>query len=84
MGNWIDRIVGVISPARGYQREAWRQGLEELRNYDAGSHGRLNANWTPQNISAELTDCWQRGHGTGKSKGPGEKLGYPQLSSRSV
>ena len=60
MGNWIDRIVGVISPARGYQREAWRQGLEELRNYDAGSHGRLNANWTPQNISAELTDCWQR------------------------
>ena len=60
MGNWIDRIVGVISPERGYQREAWRQGLEELRNYDAGSYGRLNANWTPQNISAELTDCWQR------------------------
>lgn len=60
MGNWIDKLIGAISPEAGYQREAWRQGLEQLRNYDAGNYGRLNANWTPQNISAELTDCWQR------------------------
>ena len=82
MGNWIDRIVEVISPERGYQREAWRQGLEELRNYDAGSYGRLNANWTPHICGADR--LLAKGHGTGKSKGPGEKLGYPQLSSRSV
>lgn len=60
MGNWIDNIVGVIFPKAGYQREAWRQGLEELRDYDAGSYDRLNANWRAVNESAELTDRGSR------------------------
>ena len=57
MGNWIDNIISFVSPEKGYEREAWRQGLEELKkNYDAGSYGRLNANWNAVNQSAEYTD----------------------------
>ena len=51
--NLIDKIVGYFSPEAGAQREAWRQVLQEYRNYDAGSHGRTNANWRVFNQSAE-------------------------------
>ena len=42
--SWLDNLIGFISPEAGAKREAWRQTLEEIRHYDAGSHGRANAN----------------------------------------
>ena len=50
--NWLDNLIGWISPEAGAKREAWRQVLEEQRHYDAGSHGRQNANWYATNQSA--------------------------------
>lgn len=58
--NWLDNIIGFISPAAGVRREAWRQSLEEMRHYDAGDYGRLNSNWLVQNASAEQTDRYSR------------------------
>ena len=43
MGNVLDNIIGFISPAAGARREAWRQYLDEQRNYDAGGYDRQNA-----------------------------------------
>ena len=43
--NWLDRLIGWISPQAGAEREAWRQALNEMRHYDAGGYGRQNANW---------------------------------------
>ena len=43
--NILDRLIGWINPQAGAEREAWRQALEEMRHYDAGSYGRANANW---------------------------------------
>lgn len=58
--NILDRLIGWISPQAGAQREAWRQALEEMRHYDAGSYGRPNANWYATNQSAEYTDRYSR------------------------
>lgn len=60
MGNILDNIIGFISPSAGVRREAWRQNLEEIRNYDAGDYSRANANWTAYNQSAEHTDRYSR------------------------
>ena len=60
MGNILDNIIGFISPAAGVRREAWRQNLEEIRNYDAGDYSRVNANWITYNQSAEHTDRYSR------------------------
>lgn len=54
--NAIDKIVSAVSPEAGYRREAWRQALSELRDYDAAGYGRINAGWRVRNESAELTD----------------------------
>lgn len=54
--NGIDKIVSAVSPEAGYRREAWRQALSELRDYDAAGYGRINAGWRVHNESAELTD----------------------------
>ncbi|MDR2648833.1 MAG: phage portal protein [Clostridiales bacterium] len=56
--NWLDNIIGAISPSWGYRRAAWRQELE--RSYDAGGDDRLNAGWRVTNNSAETTDRYQR------------------------
>ena len=58
--NWLDNIVGWISPVWGAKREAWRQYMDGLRNYDAGDHGRINAGWSVTNQSAEFTDRYSR------------------------
>ena len=55
--NLIDRVVGWISPQRGFARQAWR---DALRHYDAGDDSRLNANWRAINTSAEQTDRYSR------------------------
>lgn len=44
----LDAIVAYIDPRRGYEREAYRQGLTALigqRSYAAGDRGRLNRDW---------------------------------------
>lgn len=58
--NWLDNLIGWISPEAGARREAWRQCLDEMRSYDAASHGRANANWYAMNQSAEYTDRYSR------------------------
>lgn len=58
--NWIDNLIGWISPEWGAKREAWRQLMEEQRHYDAGNYDRLNANWRVSNLSAEYTDRYSR------------------------
>jgi lambda family phage portal protein len=58
--SFIDNIIGAISPKAGYAREAWRQAYEDLKQYDAGNGGRLNANWRAFNESAESSDRWNR------------------------
>ena len=60
MGNVLDKLIGFVSPAAGARREAWRQYLDEQRNYDAGSFDRLNAGWIAYNQSAEQTDRYSR------------------------
>ena len=60
MGNWLDNLIGFISPEAGYERAAWRQSLDEMRNYDAGDYGRLNSHWRAINESAEYTDRGSR------------------------
>lgn len=59
--NWIDNVISQLSPRWGYEREAYRQGLEQLqKSYDAGGYGRINANWRVHNESAEITDKYDR------------------------
>jgi capsid protein len=58
--SWLDNAIGYISPEWGYKRMAWRQGFDEIKNYDAGDSGRLNANWRAVNDSAESTDRYSR------------------------
>lgn len=56
----LDSAIQYVSPKWGSLREAWRQNLEEQRNYDAASYGRTNANWRAVNQSAEDTDRMSR------------------------
>lgn len=58
--NWLDKIIGFVSPETGAKREAWRKVMEEQRNYDAGDYSRVNANWVTANQSAEFTDRYYR------------------------
>jgi lambda family phage portal protein len=58
--NWLDNLISFFSPEWGVRREAWRQNLEEIRNYDAGDYSRGNANWRVMNQSAEYTDKYSR------------------------
>lgn len=56
----IDNLISAISPGWAVKREAWRQSLNELRNYDAGGYGHNNNNWRVSNRSAEQTDTYDR------------------------
>lgn len=58
--NWLDQVIGFISPEWAARREAWRQNLNEIRSYDAGDYSRGNANWRVTNQSAEYTDKYSR------------------------
>lgn len=57
---WIDSMIGWVSPRAACEREAWRQQLQIMRNYDAASNGRLNAGWRESNEAADLTDRYAR------------------------
>lgn len=58
--SFFDNIIAALSPRAACEREAWRQQLDALRNYDAASFGRLNAGWRVLNESAEITDKTSR------------------------
>lgn len=58
--NWLDQLIGWVSPKAGYKREAYRRALDLERNYDAAGHDRLNANWRVFNESGEMTDRYSR------------------------
>lgn len=58
--SWLDNVISFFSPEWGVKREAWRQSLEEMRNYDAGADSRLNAGWRVWNASANDTDNYSR------------------------
>lgn len=58
--NFIDSVIAAVSPRKAYEREAWRQGLEAIRGYDAAGFGRINAGWRVHNESAETTDRHSR------------------------
>lgn len=58
--NWLDSLIGWISPEAAAKRQAWRRLLEEYKSYDAGNDGRLNTNWHAVNQSAEYTDRYAR------------------------
>lgn len=57
---WLDNLIAVFSPKRAAERMAWRSAYNEMRNYDAGNFGRLNAGWRVSNYSAEATDRTSR------------------------
>ena len=46
---FIDNVIAAVSPKKAYEREAWRQGLEAIRGYDAAGFGRINAGWRAHN-----------------------------------
>ena len=54
--SWLDNAIAFLSPEWGVKRAAWRFAYQEIRNYDAGNTGRLNAGWSVSNVSAEMTD----------------------------
>lgn len=59
--NLIDRFIGTISPKAGARRAAWRSQYEAYRgNYDSSDTGRLQSQWNTQNLSAEMTDRYER------------------------
>ena len=57
---WLDNAIAFLSPEWGVKRAAWRYAYQEIRNYDAGNAGRLNAGWSVSNVSAEMTDRTSR------------------------
>jgi lambda family phage portal protein len=55
----LDNVIAAISPAWAWRREVFRQGLQAMRNYDAGRHDRLTP-WTPAVGPAEQIDASYR------------------------
>lgn len=60
MANWLDNIIGWISPETAYKRQAYRNALELQKGYDAGTYSKQNQNWRVFNDSAEAEDVWNR------------------------
>ena len=58
--HWLDGLIAFFSPQAAAKRMAWRNALEEMRNYDAGNFDRLNSHWRVANDSAEVTDRYSR------------------------
>lgn len=54
--NRLDKVISYLNPRRGFERAAWRESMDEIRNYDAGGYGRFNSRWRVFNESAEATD----------------------------
>jgi len=56
--NFFDKVVAFFSPARAYDRLAWREALRSF--YDAGDTDRRNSGWVAVNATAEQADRSQR------------------------
>lgn len=54
--NFLDNAIAAISPAWAWRREMFRQGLQAIRNYNAGRHDRLIP-WAPTVGPAEQVDA---------------------------
>lgn len=55
--NFLDNVIGFLSPRRGAERLAWRQEMNlQQKYYDAGGGGRRNYNWRTTNQPAEYED----------------------------
>ncbi len=52
MSNFLDNIVGFISPIRGLQRERARAAIGALRKYEAAATGRRTSGWHSTGASA--------------------------------
>lgn len=53
---WLDQLIGVFSPRRAYERQAYRVGLDaltETRSYEAAGRGRLLSDWRASNLSGD-------------------------------
>jgi lambda family phage portal protein len=53
---WIDNLIGIFSPRRAYERQAYRVGLEalaETRSYEAAGRGRLLSDWRASHLSGD-------------------------------
>lgn len=48
--NIIDKVIGLVSPRRAYERQTYR---DALRQYDAASMDRLSSDWQPAYGTAE-------------------------------
>lgn len=57
---FLENMIAAVSPRRAYEREAWRQALADMRDYDAANNGRVNSGWRVHNDSAENTDRFSR------------------------
>lgn len=53
--NIFDKAIGLVNPKAAWERAMFRQGLEQLRNYNASKVDRLQP-WVPVNASPEQTD----------------------------
>ena len=60
MANWLDNVIGWISPEAAYKRAAYRSALQLQKAYDAGNYSKQNQNWRVFNESAEVEDSWNR------------------------
>ena len=60
MANWLDNVIGWISPEAGYKRQAYRNAMQFQKAYDAGTYSKQNQNWRVFNESAEVEDSWNR------------------------
>lgn len=49
----IDRFIGLFSPKRAYERQAFRRAAELMSSYKGASTGRLKSSWAPGGGSAD-------------------------------
>jgi lambda family phage portal protein len=54
--NLIDKVISYVSPRRAYEREAFRQATNLVRNYDAARTDRLGSGWKAAGGTAEQID----------------------------
>ena len=75
---WLEDVIAWASPKTAYEREAWRQGLESLRGYDAGDGNRLNSGWRVANRPGK-----PRYH-PGQNKGPGTEFRHYEFRNQRI
>jgi lambda family phage portal protein len=54
MENVLDKFIGFFNPGAALKRIASRQALEQVRGFDAASHGNRTKNWKTSDGSANM------------------------------